>query len=371
MMNPEPSEQKIKAIPQLNTLYFYLCGDCNLACRHCWISPTYQKQGVSTRALDIPLFHHIIDQAKHLGLSSVKLTGGEPLIHPEITGILQFIRDQHIGLKIETNGLCITPDIAKIVSECVAPFVSVSIDGLAENHEHIRGVQGSFEKACEGARLVSEAKIPLQIIMTVMRANKDDIPDVAALAKDLGAKSIKFNFVQPTERGKVMHTRNETLSVPELIDLGNWMEKDFQKNAKIRIFTSLPMAFRPMSSLFRNAGVDCGVCGIFNILGVLSSGKYALCGIGESTPSMVFGDARVDPLEKIWKETPVLKEIREKLPREMQGICQECVMKWRCLGSCIAQNYYTSGDLFSDYWFCRSAFQSGLFPESRRIAGRC
>jgi hypothetical protein len=45
-------------------------------------------------------------------------------------------------------------------------------------------------------------------------------------------------------------------------------------------------------------------------------------------------------------------------------------MKHRCLGSCIAQNYYRSGDLFAPYWFCDLAEQAGLFPKSRQVPAR-
>lgn len=367
--SPDDSQQNARNFP-LNSIYFYLCGDCNLACRHCWISPKYQQKGTSTQALDKDLMYNIIEQARPLGLQTIKLTGGEPLIHPDITGILGYIRDQETGLVLETNGIAMTPEIAGLVSECRKPFCSVSIDGTSRTHDTIRGVKGSFEDACRGAKYISDAGVPLQIIMTVMRANRDEINDVVSLATDLGAESIKFNFVQPTERGELMHARGETLSVPELIELGTWMERDLRKTSELRIISGLPLAFRSLSAMFQDQRGGCGICGIHTVLGVLSNGSYALCGIGESIEELVFGDAGSVSLAEVWNNNPVLNDIRAQLPRNLKGICSECVMKWRCLGSCIAQNYYSSGDLLGDFWFCHDAREKGLFPATRTLPAR-
>ena len=80
-MDETQPEQSHLQFP-LNQIYFYLTKGCNLRCRHCWIAPKYQGDGQSHPALDVDLFKSIVAQAKPLGLGGVKLTGGEPLIHP-------------------------------------------------------------------------------------------------------------------------------------------------------------------------------------------------------------------------------------------------------------------------------------------------
>jgi radical SAM protein with 4Fe4S-binding SPASM domain len=101
------------------------------------------------------------------------------------------------------------------------------------------------------------------------------------------------------------------------------------------------------------------------ILGLLADGSYALCGIGENLPEMVFGRAGQGELERIWKEHPVLLRIRDGVPGKLQGVCQRCLLRGACLGSCVAQNYYRSHDLLAPYWFCDIAEQEGLFPATR------
>jgi SynChlorMet cassette radical SAM/SPASM protein ScmF len=127
------------------------------------------------------------------------------------------------------------------------------------------------------------------------------------------------------------------------------------------------MAFRPLHRMFGDNAVGCGLCGIFGIIGVLGSGRYSICGIGETTPELIFGHAATDKLKDIWQNNAVLKAIREGLPSKLEGLCGRCLMKNRCLGNCIAQNYYSNQNLFAPYWYCQQAEAKGLFPQSRLV----
>ena len=198
--------------------------------------------------------------------------------------------------------------------------------------------------------------------MSVMRRNVEQMEAVVRLAEKENAESVKFNLVTPTARGEQMQKSGETLSIKELIDLGHWVENTLAPSSELRIVYSHPTAFRPLNKLFTKSE---GRCGIFGIIGVLGNGKYALCGIGETVPDLVFGHAETDRLKDIWHHNPVLKDIREGLPGELKGICGDCLMKNMCLGSCVAMNYYRSKDLFAPQWYCDLAHGAGLFPPAR------
>ena len=145
----------MKPVYPLNQLYFYLTAGCNLACRHCWISPAFQREGHSYPELPVDLFGSIIEQAKSLGLSAVKLTGGEPLLHSRILELIRHIREENLVLTLETNGVLCTQELAREISAGREPFVSVSLDGAtAGTHEWVRGVPGSFDAAVRGIRKV-------------------------------------------------------------------------------------------------------------------------------------------------------------------------------------------------------------------------
>ena len=350
----------------LNQIYFYLTEGCNLRCRHCWIAPKYQSEGNSYPALDLDLFKSIIEQAKPLGLTGVKLTGGEPLLHPQIHEILELIRFENLNLNVETNGVLCTRDLASKMGACRNAFVSVSLDGSdAETHEWVRRVEGSFEAALKGVQNLVEVGFRPQLIMTIMRRNKDQMEPLIRLAEALGAGSVKFNTVEPTARGEKMHECGETLSIEELLSLGRWIENTLSTSTSLKLYYSHPMAFSPLGKMFGENGDGCGVCGILSIIGVLANGSYALCGIGETLPELVFGHAGADLLENIWNNTHLLKELREGMAWRVEGICGDCLMKGICLGSCVAQNYYRSKSFWAPHWYCEDAHKRGLFPETR------
>ncbi len=350
----------------LNKIYFYLTKGCNQRCRHCWIAPRYQNEAQTHPSLDVSLFCSIIDQAKPLGLAGIKLTGGEPLLHPEIERILEIIQKKEVCLTLETNGVLCTEEMAQKIARCKHTFISVSLDGVdAETHEWLRGVKGCFEEALNGIRNLVQAGLRPQLIMTLMRRNKDQLERMVRTAERLAAGSVKFNILQPTARGETMHDRGETLTIEELLEIGRWVETNLSASTNLPIHYDLPAAFRSLGKIFGQNGDGCSVCGILGILGVLSDGSYALCGIGETVPELVFGHAAKDRLEDVWNNTPVLWEIREGLPDRLQGICADCFMKSFCLGDCLAQNFYSSRNLWAPFWFCEEARKQGLFPKSR------
>ncbi len=350
----------------LDMIYFYLTEGCNLRCRHCWIQPKYQTENRSYPALALESLLAIVDQATPMGLSSIKLTGGEPLLHPEIHKILGLIRKKNLYLIIETNGTLCTPEISREIAQCKSPFVSVSLDGaIAETHEWVRGVPGCFDAALRGIQNLAEAGLKPQVIMTLMRKNKDQIEAMVRLAESIGASSVKFNMMQPTAKGEKMHRDGEAVSTEELIRLGRWVENDLSTSTNLKLFYHHPLAFRPLGRMFGENGDGCGRCGILRIMGVLANGSYALCGMGEVVPGLVFGHARTDSLRQVWENHLLLLEIREGMPHRLAGICGNCLMKKICLGSCVAQNYYRHRNLWAPFWYCEDAQRLGLFPKSR------
>lgn len=351
----------------LRSLYFYLTKGCNLKCRHCWIAPTYKSVGDVLTSLPVEVFKSIISQALPLGLTSVKLTGGEPFLHPDIWSILDFIRDTGLSLNIETNGVLCSPDLAEQVrSSSTKVCVSVSIDGSdAQTHDWMRGVPGSFEKAIAGLSNLVRTGVSTQVIMSVAKCNKDQITDVVNLADRIGVGSVKLNPVQPTARGAAMHDAEETLTVQELVAIGEHIDNTLSLSTRLKLIYTRPLAFSPLASILGSGDNGCGVCSILNILGVLADGSYALCGIGETVPELVLGHAEKDLLENIWQNSELLADLRHGLPGKLKGICRDCLLNGMCKGSCIAQNYYTTKDLWSSFWFCEQAYKAGLFPEGR------
>jgi len=368
-MSKAPDKDKLKTAAAaefpLSQLYFYLTKGCNLACKHCWLAPDLDPYGDKQPVLPLKLFKKAIAEAVPLGLSGVKLTGGEPLLHPNFLDMLGFLKQKRLKLALETNGLLCTREIAAEIAKLDSPFVSISLDGAdAKTHDKIRGARGAFGKATAAVRYLAENNIKPQVIMSVMQSNVDQVEAVVRLAEELGADSVKFNVIQPTGRGESVYSACGGLAIEDLILLGRKVEKEMSSASQLHLYFDYPAAFRSLSRFA--SGDGCGVCSILSILGVLPSGEYALCGIGSHVPELIFGRIGRDPLEDVWKNNAVLNELRSGLPDNLTGVCNNCLMKHLCLGSCIAQNFYRTHSLWAPFWFCEQAEAKGLFPASRR-----
>jgi hypothetical protein len=135
--------------------------------------------------------------------------------------------------------------------------------------------------------------------------------------------------VQPTARGEKLHENQETLNIANLIALGRHIEQELAPKTKMKILFDLPPAFRSLHNIARGDG--CGTCGIFGILGVIASGHYALCGIGEQVPDLVFGKVEKGELEKIWRENAILKALRRvacATGRNLRPMFDERTLSW-------------------------------------------
>ena len=350
--------------PPLGTIYMYASGACNLNCSHCWISPEFVQEGrKSSLHLSIDLVRKAVSEGKPLGLHSVKLTGGEPLLNPKIREIIQFISDEGIGVTMESNGTLVTRETAEFLAATTKfSFISVSLDGArAKTHDDLRGVEGSFEKAVQGIRHLVEAGFKPQLICTLHRGNIEQIREVIELARELGCGSVKFNHVQHTGRGMDFDD-GHALGVAEIIEINRMIEEKLIPDAGISVLPDIPVAFQKPARFLRSSP---GRCHIHNIIGLLANGDLALCGIGTSVEELLYGNLNNDSLANIWNSSPKLQALRRLVPDELEGICARCIHRRFCKGCCVAGNYNDSGKLNAPYFFCSRAEELGLFPNSR------
>ena len=357
--------EQISSIPSLNELYVYVTNGCNCACRHCWIVPEDSgKTGRPVHFLDPQVFEDAVEEAIPLGLNSVKWTGGEPTIHPDFNKLLRIQKEHGLSGRLETNGMQVTAELAQLLQECGVTGVSVSLDGaLAATHDFVRNVSGGFERTLAGIGQLVKAGYRPEIIMSLMRANISELEALLDLAVEVGAGGVKLNIVQPTLRGAALHESGDDLSVKEILELNQRLQDELQPRYELPIFLDVPMAFRPLGNLVEGDGLSS--CGILGILGLLAEGHYALCGVGEQIPELVYGQAGIGRLAEIWSWHPFLKELRESLPNRLKGVCGDCLMKKVCLGSCVAMNYQQGLGLLAPYWFCEQAYAENMFPKIR------
>lgn len=350
--------------PPLRSIYFYASGDCNLKCRHCWIEPTYSEN--SMKITPWKSLKPIFEEAIELGLRYVKLTGGEPCLHPEIDTIIHELGSKNLFLGMETNATLLTNETVRLIKETNTK-VAVSLDGPdRESHEWLRGVDGAWDLAMNGMQLLKKYGIPFQIICSLHKGNINKFHLMPDLVEKLGGTSLKVNPVTGTGRSEIMKKNNELIGLEELLKFYNNDMQDIFKTSKVRIHFDIPPAFRKLTDISKQ---KFGVCGIFTILGLLHDGSTGLCGIGEKVGELNFGCPGKNDLslKDIWTSNPVLKKIRENVPDNLGGICSNCKMKHYCIGKCMANTFVSTGDLLNGFPFCEEADRLGMFPDARKI----
>ena len=351
-------------VPGLNTFYVYLTSGCNCACRHCWFVPERQN-GTEEIVLDPSVLRHAIEQALPLGLAAIKWTGGEPTLHPCFRKLLGLQKEYGLDAIVETNAMLVDDDLAALMRDSGVSRVSVSLDGAdSETHDAIRCVKGGFKKTLVGIRSLVDAGFQPELILTLQKSNKRQLPEFFDLAMELGAGAVKLNVLQPVLRAETLSSQGDGLSIREVLEVSQKVSDKWSQQFKLPIQLGVPHAFRPLSRII--SGDDDGVCNIMHVLGILPSGSYALCGVGQHVVELSLGEVMSVALEDVWQDHQVLNRLREGLPKNLQGICRDCLMQGNCLGSCVAANYQLSGDLLAAYWFCQQAADQGLFPATRR-----
>jgi SynChlorMet cassette radical SAM/SPASM protein ScmF len=367
---PETAVDLPPDVPALRRFYLYLSAGCNLHCRHCWITPTFiNGKPVQGECIDFELLKAAVAEAKPMGLVAAKLTGGEPVLHPDYLRIVDFLTAQGLDITMETNATLIDQAMADHLREKTnLSHIAVSLDSPdPQQHDRFRGLRGAFDAAVRGFGHLVSAGFRPQIIMSVDRENADRIEALIALAIRLGAGSVKFNPVTPSGRGAEIHSKGQALNFDELLDLTHRIRGPLQDRYPIHLSSMVPPAMLTVKELLRSGG-DGGCCNVRHILGILGTGEIALCGIGRNLTELCFGILGKNSLREVWITHPTLRRLRQDLAGPFPGVCGDCLHSGRCLTHCLAMNYEATGKLVNVSPLCAEAERRGQFPPTRRIS---
>ena len=190
LTNPGPDDQlrKVLAGSEFEDyksplfIAWQLNAVCNLGCLHCCEEAGHSMPDELTKEQALDFCRQIID----LDIPYMAISGGEPLLCPYIFDICKLIRDNHISLKIETNGEFIDEETAKKFAELKMRSVQISLDGAtAEAHEKLR-LQGDWAKAVEACKLLVKSGVNTEIVFVPTQFNIHEIGEIIELAYSLG-----------------------------------------------------------------------------------------------------------------------------------------------------------------------------------------
>ncbi len=174
-------------INRLPILVLYPHSQCNCRCIMCdtWKVSQVHEIGATE-------WSRFFRELPGLGVQWIVLSGGEPLMHSDLPGLISELRESKSRITVLTNGLLLekmAPSIAHAIDDLI-----VSLDGPRQTHDRIRGMRGAFDLLCDGIRKLREIRPDLVIgsRCTVQRENYSQLRETARIAKELKLNSISF-----------------------------------------------------------------------------------------------------------------------------------------------------------------------------------
>ncbi|ETR72962.1 MAG: Radical SAM domain-containing protein [Candidatus Magnetoglobus multicellularis str. Araruama] len=181
--------------PELKSLFIHITRRCNLHCPHCYIASTDHM-----RDLSVSTIHHLIETLINQGGTGVTISGGEPLIHPDIKCILSHAAEK-LTVRLLTNGTMIDKNMAAFLAD-QGIYVQISLDGSsARIHDAIRG-DGAFGRVMDAIHLLQEqgAGDRLNLCTTLMQQNADDWLNIIQFAEKTQIPLLRFLHLRTVGR---------------------------------------------------------------------------------------------------------------------------------------------------------------------------
>lgn len=164
---------------------FPIVSACPFSCIYCGQGGENTISPVSTMKIET-----IMDIAVHLkraGVRKVRLTGGEPLCHPQIGDIIRFLSESGFYVLINTNGLLVEDKVDSLMRTASNIHVAVSLDTLDPvKFDKISRTTGNFDKVMRGIKILKELGYLMRINMVVGSFNLDEVNDMIDFCRNVG-----------------------------------------------------------------------------------------------------------------------------------------------------------------------------------------
>ena len=304
-------------------VYFSSTGRCNLRCKMCNIPKPENRLRDELTTAEVK---KVIDQIADLRINHLTFSGGEPLLREDIFDLVTYAVDRKIQIvDVITNGLLINAEVAQKLVSCGVTHITVSIDGLEEVNDFIRG-KGSFKKAMRALDLINKYKnnnFPSTgINFTIMGCNINQLLPMIDLARDKRCNIIVFQPVLADNTNMQKRNKNELWVSKESIPRLKEVMKDVIKLKKtmqgLTIHVNdkiLEMVTDYFSEQPLNNNLQC----YESIVRIVISHNGDLW-----TCKGIYGNSRRELLRKQWISYKA-KKIRQEI-RQCQNHClQSCI----------------------------------------------
>lgn len=310
---------------QLQQLFWECTLRCNLHCRHC--GSDCLKEDTRTE-MPLERFTKVLDQVAEMKEAQeimVITTGGEPLIRDDIVKVGREITQRGFYWGMVTNGMLLTKSKMQELMEAGLNSISVSLDGLDEDHNWMRGSHLSFTRAVEAVKVILDYSdfLAFDVITCVNRRNLATLPQLQKLLCELGVDNWRLITIFPS--GRAANDPDLLLDGSQIRRLMDFIKSERQKY-KMNVCFGCEGFLGPYENevrdyqFFCQAGINCA--------SVLHDGSISGCLSIRSKYHE--GNVLQDDFTEIWKNG--FKRYRDHKWMKI-GPCRLCeVWRW-CQGN--------------------------------------
>lgn len=191
----EPAHAGPTSLP---TFHVHPLQQCNLSCLHCYSD----SSSSATAQLTLTQLESAVYQAAEWGYRVMSVSGGEPLMYPQLRRLLEMGHDCGMTTAVVTNGLLFQRSGALEALQ-LADAVAVSVDGMSESHDRLRGRHRAFAKTLTALAVLRANGIPFAITCGITPQNIFELDELAQAVLDSGAGALQLHPVELAGRAKL------------------------------------------------------------------------------------------------------------------------------------------------------------------------
>ncbi|MBI5120636.1 MAG: heme d1 biosynthesis radical SAM protein NirJ [Rhodospirillales bacterium] len=204
---PAPTEPR-RASPG-PVVIWNLVRRCNLTCLHCY-SGSSDKSFPGELATDEIL--RVMGDLKAFCVPVLILSGGEPLLRPDIYDIARHAKQMGFYVALSTNGTLINQPAAQRIAALGLDYVGISLDGVGETHDKFRGKTGAFSQALQGIRLCRETGVKVGLRFTMTEENFPSLPRLLEVMEEERVEKFYLSHLNYAGRGNANRDEDAALA---------------------------------------------------------------------------------------------------------------------------------------------------------------
>ncbi|WP_293764430.1 heme d1 biosynthesis radical SAM protein NirJ [uncultured Aquitalea sp.] len=345
------------AAPTGPVVIWNLIRRCNLTCQHCYSTSANRD---FPGELSTAEAYEVMDDLKAFGVPVLILSGGEPLLRPDILDIGRRAKAMGFYVGLSSNGTLIDERNVAALADTGFDYVGVSLDGIGETHDAFRRLAGGFELALRGVRLAREAGMKVGIRYTMTEDNAQDLPALLQLMADEDIDKFYFSHLNYAGRGNkhraddVRHARTrwamDLLIEQALAQLRASRPREFVtgNNDADGVYLlhwarrHYPQRAEALREALRRWGGNASGVNVANI-----------DNLGNVHPDTMWwkiklGNVRERPFSAIWRDAshPLMAGLRQT-PRPVLGRCGACAHRDICNGNTRVRAWELTGDFWA------------------------